>query len=192
MRKLTKPHLVSMSISRSLTIEPSVAFLLVKIMLTQSRLKELLNYDPETGIFTWVANRQKVTIGDVAGTINKGYRAIRIDGKQYKAHRLTFLYMTGNFPKEHTDHIDGDKLNNRWANLRGCTHAENHQNRASHKGSSSKYVGVGWHKASQKWRADIKINGKQKFLGRFETEIAAYASYCKAKSELHAFNPVPR
>jgi len=163
-------------------------------MLTQERLKKLLHYDPETGIFTWlVSTARRVKVGDVAGTImNQGYRAISIDGKKYKAHRLAFLYMTGKFPTNGTDHIDGDPANNRWTNLRECTTAENAQNTASHKNSSSKYVGVGWHKGGQKWRAQIKINGKKKHLGLFETEAEAYAAYCKAKSEHHHFNPAPR
>jgi len=163
-------------------------------MLTQQGLKELLHYDPDTGLFTrLITKSSRAKVGDVAGTINNnGYRQIRIDGKIYLAHRLAFLYMTGNFPKEHTDHIDGDRANNHWSNLRECTNAENSQNKASHKNSSSKYIGVCWYNASKKWQAHIRINGKLKYLGHFDTEEVAYAAYCKAKSELHAFNPVPR
>jgi hypothetical protein len=163
-------------------------------MLTQERLKELLHYDAETGVFTRIATAGgRGKIGDIAGTItNKGYLHITIDSKLHLGHRLSFLYMTGAFPKDFTDHIDGDKLNNRWTNLRECTHAENHQNRVSNKGSSSKYPGVSWHKRDQKWQARITINGKEKHLGYFDTEEAAHAAYCKAKAEHHTFNPTPR
>jgi len=165
-------------------------------MLTQQRLKELLHYDPETGLFTWLAktsSQSRINIGDVAGTMHtKGYRAIMIDKKLYKAHRLTFLYMTGKFPENDTDHINGIRDDNRWINLRPCTKAENNQNKSPYKGSSSKYLGVHWEKQRKKWRADIMINGKQKFLGRFETEEAAYQAYCEAKSNIHTFNPAPR
>jgi len=162
-------------------------------MITQSRLKQLLHYDPDAGVFTWIAKRQHVKVGDIAGSImNRGYREISIDSKRYKAHRLAFLWMTGEFPADCTDHIDGDKLNNRWTNLRECTIAENHQNMASRKNSSSKYVGVGWHKAAQKWVAYISVNSKRKHLGCFDTEEVAYQAYCKAKAELYTFQPKPR
>jgi len=163
-------------------------------MLTQERLKDLLHYDPDSGLFAWlVSTSNSVKVGDVAGTIHpKGYRNIMIDGKLYKAHRLTFLYMTGNFPKDQADHIDGDRANNHWSNLRECTNAENQQNRTSNKNSTSKYTGVCWYKRDQKWQAQIRINGKLKNLGRFDSEEAAHAAYCKAKAEIHTFNPVPR
>jgi hypothetical protein len=165
-------------------------------MLTQSRLKELLHYDPDSGVFTWMAKpgkRGRPNIGDIAGSImNRGYRHIKIDGKLHLGHRLAFLYMTGEFPAADTDHINGIRDDNRWLNLRQCTNAENQQNKAPHKNSSSKYVGVSWHKRCQKWRARIRINGKLKYLGLFQAESEAYAAYCKAKSELHQFNPQPR
>jgi hypothetical protein len=163
-------------------------------MLTQSRLKELLHYDPDTGVFTrLVTTSSNAKVGDVAGSINNNrYLNICIDSKLYPAHRLAVLYMTGSFPKKHTDHIDGDRANNRWTNLRECTPAENHQNRTSHKNSSSKYIGVCWHRRDQKWVAHIRINGKRIHLGYFETEESAHQAYCKAKAELHQFNPVPR
>jgi hypothetical protein len=163
-------------------------------MLTQDRLKQLLHYDPETGLFTWLVSTARcVKVGDVAGAYDKkGYRVIQIDGKQYQAHRLAFLYMTGKFPTNGTDHIDGDPANNRWTNLRECTTAENAQNTASRKNSSSKYLGVSWFKRDQKWKAQIQINGEQKYLGQFDTEDEAYQAYCKAKADFHTFNPTPR
>jgi hypothetical protein len=166
----------------------------MKTELTQSRLKELLHYDPETGLFTWlVSTGRRVKVGDVAVSINgRGYRQIQIDGKNYLAHRLAFLWVTGSFPKDQVDHIDGDPANNRWSNLRECTNAENNQNRASRKNSSSKYVGVCWHKRDQKWVAHIRINGKPIHIGYFDTEEEAYQAYCKAKAEIHTFNPIPR
>jgi hypothetical protein len=162
-------------------------------MLTQSRLKELLHYDPETGLFTWLVSTSNcVKVGDVAGSVSHGYRIIKIDGKKYGAHRLAFLYITGNLPENDTDHINGIRDDNRWCNLREATRAENMQNKAPYKAGTSKYPGVYWHKQRQKWVAQITINGKQKHIGLFETEEEAYSAYCAAKAEHHKFQPQQR
>ena len=161
--------------------------------MTQSRLKELLHYDPETGVFVWKVAHPRVRAGGRAGSISsRGYVRIRISGKDYWAHRLAWLYIHGDFPKNEVDHKDGDKTNNRIDNLRDCTHAQNHQNRVSMPGSSSKYPGVSWYKNSKKWRAKIVLHGKDKYLGLYESEVDAYKAYCKAKYELHKFQPQPR
>jgi hypothetical protein len=85
-------------------------------------LRELLSYDPKTGMFTWrIRSARRVHIGDVAGGVNgRGYLTIRVDGRQYLAHRLAFLHMTGSWPKkEHIDHINMDRADNRWADQVG-------------------------------------------------------------------------
>lgn len=88
-------------------------------------------------------------------------------------------------PKIHTDHIDGDGLNNQRANLRACTHAQNLRNTGAHTDNSSGFKGVYFHKQRGKWAAMIKVNRKGKHLGLFTTKEAAYAAYCAAAKELH-------
>lgn len=100
-------------------------------MLTQERLKHLLRYNPETGVFTWLVlpKRTRSNKGDIFGTWDRGYFVGQVDGVLYKLHRLAFLYMTGAFPPEQVDHINGVRSDNRWCNLRVCNNAENNQNR---------------------------------------------------------------
>ena len=99
-------------------------------MLTDTELKFILHYDPDTGVFKWTENAPKHVRGKVAGTLNRsGYRMIGINKKVYLAHRLVWLYETGHFPKKHIDHINNDKDDNRLVNLREVTHQENCHNR---------------------------------------------------------------
>lgn len=163
-------------------------------MLTQEYLKSILYYNPETGKFVrLVSTSNKVKIGDIAGSIqNTGYVAISVKNKRYLAHRLAWLYVHGSFPSKQIDHINGNRSDNRLINIRECSQCENNQNMVSNKNSTSKYIGVSWNKERLKWRATIYINGKQKHLGRFNTEKEAFDAYVKAKAKLHIFNPVPR
>jgi hypothetical protein len=97
--------------------------------LTQDILRSLLRYNPTTGEFTWLASQYRIKAGDVAGSKRTdGYIAIGVGGKLYKAHRLAFLYMEGEFPKDQVDHLNGIKIDNSWANLRKCTPIENMNN----------------------------------------------------------------
>lgn len=139
-------------------------------ILTQIRLKEILEYNPETGFFI----RKKTTssnaqAGNVAGRINKhiGYRLISIDGKDYYCHRLAFLYMTGNFPENQVDHINRIRDDNRWANLRKVTSGENLQNTSLRKSNKSGAKGVFWYVKRNKWLAHIRFNNKRYSLGYY-------------------------
>jgi len=163
-------------------------------MITQKRLKEVLNYNTETGIFTrLISTTIAVKVGDIAGRIKKnGYSEIMVDSKRYPSHRLAWLYVYGEMPKNEIDHIDGNPRNNSINNLRECNRFEQHQNRASSKSGSSKYLGVYWHKTSNKWAAQIRSNKKSFHLGFFETEESAFNAYCSAKKLFHTFNPIPR
>ena len=153
-------------------------------MLTQSYLKEILSYDPETGIFIWlVSNSNRVRIGSEAGAYSQGYCRISVNGKIYSAHRLAFLYMTGEFPVDHVDHIDHDRRNNKWSNLRTVTYKENSKNRSIYKRNKSGFTGVCWHKASAKWRVRIKIDGKDRHLGYFTDKKLAIAARSAANIE---------
>lgn len=98
-------------------------------MLSQEYLKSILHYDPETGILSWKVDRRRVKIGQIAGYLCLGYVAIGIDGKLYKGHRLAWLYMTGEWPKDEIDHINRTKHDNRWVNLREATKEQNCDNR---------------------------------------------------------------
>ena len=168
-------------------------------MLTQERLKELLHYDEETGVFT----RAKAVcgtrepVGKVAGTLNKrGYFQICIDYKIYTNHRLAWLYKNGSFPDKglHIDHIDRNKLNNSYSNLRVVTHAQNFQNRSNAKSDNltSKTLGVCWYKRDNTWQAEIAVDKKRIFLGRFKTLEEAENAYIEAKKIYHPYYFVKR
>ena len=154
-------------------------------MLTPERLKEVLDYDPETGISTWLVSRGSAREGARAGcNINPdGYRRIRIDRENYLEHRLIFFWMTGRWPDPEVDHRDMDKLNNRWHNLREATRSQNAANRRTHKTNTSGVKGVCWNKRLQKWVAQIKVNGTQIHLLATDSKEKAEVWY-KAFAEL--------
>lgn len=164
--------------------------------ITQARVRELLHYDPETGVFTWrVTPSGRPGHNRIVGTVCSGRSSIRlhirIDGRIYKAHRLAFLYMAGRWPTEQVDHRDGDGLNNRWSNLREATQSQNKQNtRAAYKNNrSSGLLGVyrSPNKYTNKWFAGITIDHKFLYLGNFPSTTAAHASYLAAKRRFHEF-----
>lgn len=136
-------------------------------MITQERLKHLVRYNPETGVFTALKSRGvNVKCGDVLGTLNKGYLRFAIDGKNYPAHRLAFLYVYGVSPKE-IDHINGIKNDNRIINLRKCTRSQNTGNTGLRSTNTSGERGVYWDKSREKWYVQVCINGNKKQFGRF-------------------------
>lgn len=147
-------------------------------MITQKELLQNLLYDKDTGIFTRkISLNTKVRVGDIAGGKDaKGYICIRVVGKTYKAHRLAWLYMYGNMPIAEIDHINGIKDDNRIANLRDVTKNVNQQNR--------KFV-KGYSKDGNRWKAQIRFNGRWKHLGCYETEHEAHVAYLSAKTEVH-------
>ena len=151
--------------------------------LTQEELKQVLHYDPETGVFTWLVAVGGVMVGDVAGTTHvQGYVQVRVGGF-YLAHRLAFLYMTGNFPSIDIDHINGNRSDNRWGNLRPCTHQQNMFNMKTRVDSISGFKGVT--RKRNGWQARIMINGKPKFLGVFDTPEQAAKVYEGHAKKLH-------
>ena len=163
------------------------------MMLTQQKLKELLYYYPETGVFTRLQDRRAVKKGSVAGSYNtKGYLKIRIDSKAYLAHRLALLYMTGEFPPDQVDHINRIKDDNRFANLRLVSNLENCHNQSIHKHNTSGITGVCWHKRKKKWTAYIWVNNKRIHLGYYDTIEEAKEERDNAKVRLHPTSPEAR
>lgn len=155
---------------------------------TADRAREVLNYDQETGVFTWrIATGNRVKPGAVAGTNNgAGYLLIAIDRRRYKAHRLAFLYVHGRWPEPEVDHINGVRSDNRIANLREATRAQNCQNKkGAYRNSKSGQPGVYMKKASGKWFAEIVSNHRTISLGTFQTRDEAIAAYEGAKRIYH-------
>lgn len=154
--------------------------------LTQSHLKELLHYNPVTGYFVWNKSlRNNALVGAIAGSVMAaGYIRVGIHGKLYLAHRLAFLYMTGEWPIEHVDHKDMCTSNNKWSNLRECSHSENHLNTFKPSNNTSGYKGVAWNKRANKWSVNIQF-GKKYFLGNFNCKHDAAEAYNKKAIELH-------
>jgi hypothetical protein len=152
-------------------------------MITQARLKDLLHYDPDTGVFVWKVARGRKSAGAQAGTVNArtGYVYVCVGGKVMLAHRLAYFYETGEWPPAQIDHINRDKSDNRWINLRCATAAENSRNAPSR----TETKGVTWHRIGQKWQAQIVVNNKRVYLGLFANKDEAHAAYCKAAQELH-------
>jgi hypothetical protein len=147
--------------------------------LTQEELKRILSYDPETGIWTWRGGRKKVRAGMVAGTINKGYRIIRVGGRNYRSCRLAWLYMTGEWPPGIVDHKDRDPGNDRWDNFRLATKSQNGANREAQINNALGVKGVLRDKRRplRPFRARIKVQGKHIYLGEFPTIEQAKAAY---------------
>lgn len=159
---------------------------LAKKDLTQERLKYLLHYDQDAGVFTWRVDRIRVRAGERAGKIDgQGYVAIGIDGHRHAAHRLAFLYMTGVWPSSFVDHINSDRSDNSWCNLRVATNSQNQANVLRWSHNTSGFKGVSWHKSTGRWQANIRSEGGKKSLGYFDTPEAAYEAYCTAAFALH-------
>ena len=147
--------------------------------LTANRLKELISYEPDTGFFRWAKKRPRCRVGDVTGCLMKtGYICIRVDNTLYTAHRLAWLYMTGAWPQDQIDHVNGNRTDNRWGNLREATNMENAHNRRKRVNNKSGITGV--RRENSKWLAEIKVNYRPMRLGLFDTPEEAEAAYCTA------------
>lgn len=151
--------------------------------LTQERLKQLLHYDPETGVFRRFGWRKGDPESSVAGTLVKGYIRISVDGRKYQAARLAHLYMTGEMPSEWVDHRDLNGTNNAWSNLRPATAAENGRNREASKNNKLGLKGV--FRKRNKFSASIMKDGKKHRLGCYATAEEAHEAYRSAAKKLH-------
>jgi hypothetical protein len=153
--------------------------------LTAERLREVVSYNQETGVFMRRSN------GAVAGTRkDNGYLHFCVDTKKYGAHRLAWLYVRGEWPIGDIDHIDGNRANNAIKNLRDVdrsTNLENQRQAKSHNKSTG-VLGAYLHKQTGKFMSRIQVRGKGKYLGLFDTVEEAHHAYVEAKRQLHEGN----
>ena len=152
--------------------------------MNQQQLKSILRYEPDSGLFYVVkSTAPRVKVGSVAGSKNaSGYIVIN-RSRVYMAHRLAWLYMTGEFPVGQIDHIDCDRSNTKWDNLRLATRTENRRNASRSRNNTTGFKGVS--RARSKYRATISVDYKQICLGNFDTAEEAHEAYKKAAADLY-------
>lgn len=178
--------------------------------ITAEYARQLLNYDPETGILTWKArtpdmfedglrakewrcrNWNAKFAGKRAGCICNGYQRIRVNDVLYVGHRLAWLITYGAWPDDELDHRNGTADGDSLINLRPATRQQNCQNLRLRSDNKSGHMGVSWNKSSSKWGARIKISGKYLHLGLFDEVTDAANAYLAAKAKYHPFQPIPR
>lgn len=162
-------------------------------MITYDELKMYLSYNPETGEFFRLHDTSpRWLAGKIKGTNSgHGYIKIGIKGKHIYAHRLAWLYVHSEWPEE-IDHINGDRSDNRIVNLRSVSKAQNNQNMAIQKSNTSGFKGVSWCKDKKKWKAQISINNKNTFIGRYDTKEQAHEAYILEKSKHHQYANIGR
>ena len=155
--------------------------------LTAQRVREVLNYDPETGVITWAAGKgSRARAGSSAGWEDARYHYVSIDGNNCRRNRIAWVWMTGKWPVGQVDHRNGNGKDDRWCNLRDVSHAVNQQNqRIPSSNNTSGYLGVTWDKAKGKWLAQIKVRNRNVGLGRFSNAEQASFAYLDAKRRLH-------
>lgn len=162
------------------------------LIITHGRLLQILDYVAETGDFRWRFRAERCVqwnakyAGTIAGTVRcDGYRRIQIDGHFYYAHRLAWLYVVGDVPPNQIDHIDMNPNNNRFCNLRLATSSENNRNRRPQSNNTSGVKGVHWSKTMQKWIARVKVNGREHFVGSFDSMEHAAIARAPVAKKLH-------
>jgi hypothetical protein len=152
---------------------------------------EIFFYDKETGDILQKKKRPRIRVGAIAGSITpKGYRYIQAKGRKYPAHHLVWFFETGSFPSLFIDHIDGNKLNNHFSNLREVTTKQNNEHRGKQKNNTTGYKGVTYNKRLDKFVAQIQHNYQMKYLGVFKTALEASQSYEQAaKANFSNYHP---
>lgn len=156
------------------------------IMITSDHIRSILQYDPNTGHFIWIKRtNRKDLLGKIAGSkTNTGYWAISVNNRKILSHRIAWIYVTGEWPTQHIDHINGNKKDNSFANLRQVTRFGNLQNmRKATKANKIGFLGVSAHQG--KWRTQIMVNGKRIRASGFNTPEEAHEKYLELKREHH-------
>ena len=157
---------------------------------TQAELHTLLDYNPNSGLFTWRISRGTACAGKPAGWQHKsGYVYIGLHGKSYKAHRLAWMYVYGVDPLGLIDHVDRNPANNRLTNLRTASDGQNNQNKRTYKNSVSGHKGVGWYARRGLWRARIQHENRVVLVGFFGSMEEAVAARSAAEKRLHTHAP---
>lgn len=156
-------------------------------ILTQARLKSVLDYDPLTGVFTRLKSSTRPDrIGKPAGGVSpSGYHRISVLGGYYQTHQLVWMWVYGRWPDGELDHKDRNRANNRLSNLVDGTKAMNQHNRGVQTNNCSGYRGVSWCNRTCKWVAQIRVNKKTHFLGRHTSAAKASEIYEAAKRIYH-------
>lgn len=162
-------------------------FLPEVLVLTQKRLKEVCDYDPNTGSLLWKEPGKKRVVGERVGSLGShGYLETSIDYHRCLVHRLVWLWHHGEFPAEHTDHINHDRVDNRIENLRSVTNRQNNFNQRKRiKRTSSRYKGVSWNTRRRKWKAAIKLGNKHLTIGYYASEFEAALKYNQVATEYY-------
>ena len=160
--------------------------------ITQDKLKKLISYNPDTGeFFRLVSLSNSSKIGKVTGyKTDFGYIRLCVDGKQYFAHRLAWLYIYGEFPSSVIDHIDQNPSNNKISNLRTVSIKQNLENRNKPKNNKSGFKGVSWSKSVNKWIAMIGHKNQQIYLGAYKNIHDADHAYQNAAKKYHTHKPL--
>lgn len=154
--------------------------------LSLSRLKEVLSYCPDTGLFTRLENIKSAPAGSIAGSMsNTGYRIIMIDGKNYRAGRLAFFYMEGRWPTPTIDHINRIRDDDRFCNLREASSRQQNINKEKRCDNTSGETGVLWHSGNRKWQAQMRIKGRKVHLGYFDKKEDAVNARRSAAQKYH-------
>lgn len=155
--------------------------------ITADLVRSFYGYDPATGYLTYRARaRLRCDVGDRAGSsTHHGYRQIKVAGWTFQEHRIAWMHHYGCFPEDHIDHINGIKSDNRLVNLRLATISQNNRNRGPYQRNTAGYKGVTWHKQRKRWQAACWANGKQNYLGLFETAEDASKAYVDYAKEHH-------
>jgi len=153
----------------------------------QHELMERLHYDPETGDFTWLKSvALRIKPGDAAGYLDKrGYHKIKLNNSGYRAHRLAWLYMTGEWPDGEIDHINNIPSDNRWCNLRCATHRQNSCNTKLRVNNKTGYKGVSFNSRLRKYVAQLRRPSGNSHIGVFDTPEEAHAAYCQEAARRH-------
>lgn len=157
--------------------------------LTAERLRSLMTYNPETGIFVRLVSAGGRPAGSESGrphpSTPTSYVAINVDGSRHYAHRLAWLYVHGEWPEGDIDHRDGNGANNAIGNLRDATESQNGANSRLSAANTTGLKGVSYDKARKKYRAVIMQDRRYIHIGRFSSAEEAYAARCDAAKRLH-------